>query len=286
MATQTPTRASVEHSCKSDENLASSRSVPRAKAPHYDRSAFAQAPLRVDTPSVRTILRLHRDFRVINSEQIARLVPLSPDHLSHLLKTMWRNGLIDRPECQKDSHQHGGDSKPKVTALSDHGARLLMELDGYEQAPRVNWSRKNRAIKRLFLAHHLLTAEFATRTIASVDAGTELAIDHGYGQRQQLPNTGRRLDKPFKLPTTFFHDGRRHITTLEPDWPFTLTTREPRRAHYLTEIDTGQMPVVRANLHQSSILKKLLGYDAIVKMKQHTKQLGWPTFRVPILTNS
>src|SRR5205814_9995227 len=46
------------------------------------------------------------------------------------------------------------------------------------------------------------------------------------------------------------------------------------------ERDRGHMPVVRSNLVQSSILRKLIGYGATHRAKLHTVIYGLPNFRV------
>jgi hypothetical protein len=46
------------------------------------------------------------------------------------------------------------------------------------------------------------------------------------------------------------------------------------------------MPVERLDLKASSILRKVLAYQAIWNSRLHTTQLGWQNFRVLILTTS
>lgn len=46
------------------------------------------------------------------------------------------------------------------------------------------------------------------------------------------------------------------------------------------------MPVMRRDLKQSSILRKLLAYQTMWKMKRHTEHFGWKNFRVLFVTTS
>ena len=52
------------------------------------------------------------------------------------------------------------------------------------------------------------------------------------------------------------------------------------RKFFFVELDCGTMPVVRTNLAQSSLLRKLIGYGLTYKGDYHSRVYGLPNFRV------
>ena len=65
-----------------------------------------------------------------------------------------------------------------------------------------------------------------------------------------------------------------------------ITANDGTRHCYIVECDRGTMPVARASLHQTSVLKKLLAYETARMQGLSGRQWGWRAFRVLIITNS
>ena len=102
-----------------------------------------------------------------------------------------------------------------------------------------------------------------------------------------FPEETQRLKKPFHLNVPVIHRGGRIAVGVEPDYAFSLyLPKVRRRAFFLVEVDRGTMPVERFDLKQTSILRKLLAYQAMWKSKRHTQHFGWRKFRVLFVTTS
>jgi hypothetical protein len=71
-----------------------------------------------------------------------------------------------------------------------------------------------------------------------------------------------------------------------PDYAFALRGLDGKQRSYLVEVDQGTMPIERASLDQTSVIRKLLAYEAGRREHLHQKQFGWKNFRVLILTSS
>jgi hypothetical protein len=102
-----------------------------------------------------------------------------------------------------------------------------------------------------------------------------------------FPDETQALKKPFHLNVPVIHQGGRVAVGIEPDYAFSLyLPKVRRRAFFLVEIDRGTMPVERFDLKQTSILRKLLAYQAMWKAKAHLAHFGWRNFRVLFVTTS
>ena len=81
------------------------------------------------------------------------------------------------------------------------------------------------------------------------------------------------------------HAGETETIAVVPDHEFMLTQPDGRRRTFLVEIDRGTMPVaLRADLRSTSVMRKLLTYDAAWRSDAHIRQWGIKTFKVLIVT--
>jgi hypothetical protein len=71
---------------------------------------------------------------------------------------------------------------------------------------------------------------------------------------------------------------------VHPDYAFALRFADGSRRCYLVECDRGTMPVERAGLKQTSIVKKLLVYKKAHQQKMHVRHFDWKAFRVLFIT--
>jgi hypothetical protein len=60
--------------------------------------------------------------------------------------------------------------------------------------------------------------------------------------------------------------------------------RHLERVRTRAEIDRGTMPIVRANLKQTSFERKMRAYLSAEAARQHETHFGWKTFRVLTVT--
>ena len=131
----------------------------------------------------------------------------------------------------------------------------------------------------------LAIADFAVGLHASTRDRPDLELLDGDDLLRRMPDKTQGQSKPLRLTVPVVFKGARHPIGVEPDYAFSLGfPAEKRRANFLVEIDRGTMPVERADLTASSILRKFLAYQALWRAKAHTTQFGWRNFRVLILT--
>ena len=75
-----------------------------------------------------------------------------------------------------------------------------------------------------------------------------------------------------------------------PDRLFDLQFRDRPKGkdsrYFAVEYDRGNMPVARSNLHQSSYLRKFVGYASTYRQQLHRKHLGVEFFYVLNVTTS
>ena len=75
-----------------------------------------------------------------------------------------------------------------------------------------------------------------------------------------------------------------------PDWVFGIEVADKsgrKDTHwFFLEADRGTMPIVREDFDRTSILRKLLAYEATWKQDIHQKRFQWNRFRVLTVTTN
>ena len=233
------------------------------------------------------ILRAVARYRFLHSGHIRRLIDGSEKNIANRLKALFEHAYLDRPECQYDFYRPGGGSSLAVYALADKGARLLAQRDGLVFGEHVSWAHKNRQVGRPFLEHTLAIADFAIALSVDVAANPDLDLLDGATLLARLPAATRDLAKPWRLSVPVMFQSARHTIGVEPDYAFSLgVPAAGRRGNFLVEIDRGTMPIERSDLRQTSIMRKVLAYNAVWQSKLHTSAFGWRNFRVLFVTSS
>jgi hypothetical protein len=231
------------------------------------------------------IIRLVECYRFLNSDHIRRLISGSGKNITNRLKALFEHGYLDRPECQYDTYRPGGGSKPIVYALANKGSQLLNEFEF--NGGRSSWTQKNKNAGRPFLEHTLAIADFAIALERAVQNRDRVEMIAGNELLSTIPSETRELHKPYRLNVPVVHQGTRISIGIEPDYAFSLVLSEKnQKAFFLVEIDRGTMPVERYDLKQTSILRKLVTYQAMRKTNLHQKHFGWKNFRVLFVTTS
>jgi Replication-relaxation len=233
------------------------------------------------------IVRLVAKYRFLKSDHIRRLVQGSAKNITNRLKALFEHGLLDRPQNQFDTYRMGGGTSPLVYALADRGSQLL--ADTYEQVggKRISWTHKNKFVTRPFLQHTLGIADFSVVMQIAVAGRDEVDLIDSDELMDDFPAENLARNKPYRLSVPVIHQSLRLDIGIEPDYAFSLYLPNVRRkAFFLVEIDRGTMPVARRDLKQSSILRKLLAYQTMWKMRLHQKHFGWGNFRVLFVTES
>ena len=251
------------------------------RKPRFQRSP-AIDPIQL-TNRDREIIRQVYRHRFLRSWQIAALVGGSKQAVLRRLQLLYHHGYLERPRAQIEYYQPGG-SRTLVYGLGDRGAELLRSAES--TPPRaLEWSAKNRAVKRLFLEHALL--------VSDVMVALEMACrQHNcvrFLNSDELPlptATGSRLE-PFRWKVSLNSNTRIGVV---PDRVFGLEFADQppdrNRAYFFMEADRGTMPIARSGLHHSSFHRKLLAYEATWLQELHRKQFGFHRFRVLTVTTS
>jgi len=221
--------------------------------------------------------------RFLRSWQIAAIVGGSKQAVLRRLQLLYHHGYLERPRAQIEYYQPGG-SRAFVYGLGDRGAELLRST-GTTPARALEWSVKNRAVKRLFLEHALL--------VSDVMVALELACRQHGGMRflssdeLPLPTATRSRLEPFRWKVSLNSNTRIGVV---PDCVFGLEfvdqPPDRNRAYFFLEADRGTMPIKRSGLHHSSFHRKFLAYEATWLQELHRKHFGFHRFRVLSVTTS
>jgi hypothetical protein len=185
---------------------------------------------------------------------------------------------LERPRCQIDYFNEGG-SRTIAYGLASRGAAHLRRVANIP-FNRLDWTTRNRSIKRLFLQHALMISDIMVALeLTCRQSGTmRLLIEHEI----PLPQNTRLESDPFRWTVGA---SRREKMGVIPDCVFAVeyhNTREPILG--FLEADRGTMPVIRAKQKSSSIARKLIAYCATWKSGIHRSRFGISRMRVVIVT--
>jgi hypothetical protein len=254
--------------------------VTPTRRPRFRRASKPPA-FRLTDDDVAIIRQLAR-HRFLRSTHIAALVGRSLDRTNDRLSKLFHAGYIDRPRAQLDRFRTAGLSH-FVYALADRGARLLIEHDGID-FPNPEWSRKNHEARRPFIEHQLEIMDFYVGLQCAAHDRGDMRVLHPADIIAASPRATQQSRDPFALKVQLSDHGTRYDIGLIPDLIFGLRFADGDRRFYMVEIDRGTMPIVRRDLTQTSFEKKMRAYLAAHAIHVHTRQFGWKTFRVLVVT--
>ena len=248
--------------------------------PGQRRKRFVRSKVRVHlTPDDLAIIDHVRRHRFLRSTHLVRLLPhRRRKKLIERLAALYHAGYLDRPRAQLDYYARGG-SAPMVYALGDRSPDVAPE------AGKLDWSDKNREVKRPYIQHRLLVADI----LVAVEVAAWTREDLDFVDAERLLRLRPRPDHghPWKLAADLQIGRKRHAVTLIPDAVFALRFRATgRSAYFFLEADRGTMPIARADLAQSSIKRKLLAYQASLKAGRDLERFGFDNLRVLIVATS
>jgi len=165
-------------------------------------------------------------------------------------------------------------------------AQLLIHQHGLEDA-RVDYSRRNFDTKRAFLLHQLAIVDLRVALTLAVRARRpHLTLLEPDQLTATMPPATQAAPKPFAWRVKVQHNGSLQDVGVHPDYAFALRFADGSKRCYLVECDRGTMPVERAALRQTSILKKLLVYHRGHKQNMHVRHFNWKAFRVLLVANT
>ncbi len=214
--------------------------------------------------------------RFLRSHQIADLVGGSRQQVLRRLQRLYHHGYVERPACQIDYYQRGG-SRSIAYGLATRGAAHLRRVNDMPFS-RLDWTSRNRSVKRLFLEHALMVSDImvALEIACRQRRDVRLLIEHEI----PLPAATRNQRAPFQWTVT--GSGKEKLGVV-PDRVFALESGDKgERILCFLEADRGTMPVERAKYDASSIARKLHAYSLTWKAGIHRSHFG--TSRVRVLT--
>jgi DNA-binding Lrp family transcriptional regulator len=251
--------------------------MPFPRNPRF-RRAENFAPMEI-TARDAEILRMVNRHRFLRSHQIADLVTGSRQQVLRRLQKLYHHGYLERPACQLDYYQRAG-SRSIAYGLASRGAAHLRRTENIPFS-RLDWTSRNRTVKRLFLEHALMVSdimvslEIACRKRGNVHLLTNDEIP--------LPAATHNERDPFRWTVRI---SQKEKVGVIPDCIFVLEFRETgERILVFLEADRATMPVQRARLTTSSFARKLLAYQATWMQGVHRAHFGFTRVRMLTVTN-
>jgi hypothetical protein len=220
------------------------------------------------------IFRHVAHHRFLNSRQIIALVGGSAQHVLRRLQRLFHLGYFDRPRAQmRYFSEHG--SRPLVYAITSKGARIIPTTT---RALRPD----NRNVKQLYLEHTLLVADVVIAFARACTGNNTPRIVHEH----ELA-AGKPTATAFRWSVTVRHQDATKRVGVIPDRVFALESHtNGERLLFFVEADRATMPVARRSLTQSSMLRKLLAYEATWREGVHRHRFGSDRFRVLVVTSN
>lgn len=213
------------------------------------------------------ILREVARHRLLRSTHVSLLLDAPHKKVSDRLTRLFHAGYLERPRAQLAYHVAGGGSSPMIYGLSPRGARLLAEHGDATPTHVVAAD-----CDRLFCLHTLAVSDFrvALRVVLRGRPDVRLIDDEAL---PAPPATPLRVDVAGAA-----------AVAIVPDYVFSLQRANGARRNYCVEMDRGTMPVARASLAQTSVIRKVVAYAAAREQRLFERQYGWRNFRVLIAT--
>jgi hypothetical protein len=212
--------------------------------------------------------------------------PRFKERLGHLYHD---GAYINRPaqQWQFANSRH----MPVVYELDTRGEQVLSTLGLLHQDAPVLLKNGRMGACRHF-PHQLMICE----CLASIELGVRQQSGLRFISWQEIiakaPEQTRAMENPLAIPVSIAHAAAKGAThraevKVVPDAVFGLEyDRGGQRLYrfFALEADRNTMPIKRANLRQTSYLRKILAYREIVAKDLHRTQLGLPNFLVLTVT--
>lgn len=251
------------------------------RLPRFKRDPDAAQSFQITHRDLE-ILRHVAEHRFIRSEWIIKLVGGSKQQIIRRLNLLYHHGYLDRPRCQLDYYHQEG-SKSLVYGLASRGAgRLRRDLN--MPFERMDWTTRNKGVRRLFLDHTLTVSAF----MAALEIGCRNRHDIRLLYAHELLNLKDTSKNVKNFSWSVNLSGKRRIAVV-PDKVFALEVTYPDKriecTHYFLEADQGTMPIERRDFRQSCVFKKLKAYEATQTTGIYRMKLGMRRFIALIITH-
>jgi len=182
---------------------------------------------------------------------------------------------------------------PLAYELDVRGEQVLRDR-GLMQHEGPLLSRGRMGAYRQF-AHQLMICECLASIELGVRQDANLRFISWVDILAKAPETTRALTNPFAIPVSISYNSTPTAATqradikIVPDGLFGLEYAQHGESMYrffALEADRATMPIARANLQQTSYLRKILGYRQIAADNIHKSHLGIPNLLVLNVTTN
>ena len=227
------------------------------------------------TPRDRRIVEVVAEYRLLTSAQIVSLLDeVSSQQVLRRLQLLYHARFLERPRSQIEDLIRYPGSRPMAYALGSQGAALLSV-----RLPKLP--------KLQYLEHALsISAVQVAFAVSARRHGAVRVIPWLEILAEKVPEETRKKRSPESWQVRL--SGRSVGVT--PDAIFGLHyLDEPEganRTYFFLEVDRGTMPVLRRDLGETSMYRKLLAYHATAAAELHTRHFGMKSFRVLTVTKS
>lgn len=209
-------------------------------------------------------------------------------HIASRLLELYQAGYIDRPVAQLQLRVDAGvlakGSVPLVYCVTKEGLDLIgEERRAALGRSKLSWVSKINEGGREFIRH--------TLAVADVSIGVDLAMRANKDLERlgdDVLMAGMKADRkasvrPYGLKVHYKSTKLSAVC----DLAFAIGHKiERKRWNFLVEVDMGHMPVTRAGLNKTSILRKLIAYAKAYEEGLHRSEFDWRGFRVLVLVPS
>ena len=218
------------------------------------------------------------EHRFMRSTHFVKLMQRPHDKILRRLGALFHHSYLDRPHAQLEAFTRGG-SAPMVYALGFKAARLFGAPDS------IGWTDKNRDVKRPYIEHELLKADFMVALECALRAHPTIRLLRAADIAADVRRASGLKPKHWTMTATVPPENVE--ISAAPDKVFGLEFSDTgRRNYFFLEVDRSTMPISRPELDQSSFKKKFLAYHFGHRAKQHVALWGIPGFRVLTMTTS
>lgn len=248
-----------------------------ARAPRFRRVANSGQLMPRDLLFLATVARLG----VAQSVHVERVHPdVSAQNLRRRLRVLYDQGYLDRPKRQIAALLDPEGDNHFAYTLTAKGARMLA-ADGEGRF------RDRQVIQ---LEHALRVSDFMVGMIEACRISEHLEPVLLDELLKGAPEATRNDRQPDSWPVLVSHRGERRQLSIRPDAIFAIQSRKreegKNRKFFFLEVDRSTMPVVRKELHQTSIVRKLLAYGATFEEGLHGRRYGMSNMRALFVTKT
>jgi len=243
-------------------------------------------PIHLTNRDRDIIMALHK-YRFLTTDHLQTLTNTkSRWGINTRLRLLYDNKYIDRPKAQFAIFSHAN-KRPVIYALGDKGASLLSTRYGIPMPPSVHWTDKNRRIRENHIEHKLGISNFMISIEMMCQRSDHLEMIDQQAILSRSPKHIRQSKYPFRWKTKIRYKGKQHDIAIVPDYVFGIrNTETDREKFYFVEIDRGTMPILRRDINQTSLMRKILSYADTLEHDLVRKRFDMNGFQVLTVTTS